>query len=403
MNLLVYPHDLYLGGSETNAIELAAGVRDLGHDVTVVARTGPLMEIIERLGLSFIQLDRPTESLAFRTKVRRLRRVIREGRYDVIHAYEFKACLEAQAALGFLTSPSLLATEMSMVVPRRFPKTVPLIMGTEALGIEAERRGVRRVFTMVPPVDIEKNHPSVDGRDFLKEHDLSDSALKVLVVSRLDRELKREGIERTIDAVAMLSQDFRMQLVVVGSGQCYEYFEERARQVNAEVGRRTVILTGPKTDPRPAYATADVVVGMGHSILRGMAFGKPAIVVGERGFSEIVSPASIDRFRHVGFYSLGSGGDDHSRLREQLAELLASEPRRRELGLFSRGIVRDEHALSAGALKLEEIYRQLGSRRPIDGARLRETADLTFTLARSKARRIRAGMTRLPASQGGAL
>ena len=49
-------------------------------------------------------------------------------------------------------------------------------------------------------------------------------------------------------------------------------------------GRQVVLLTGEIADPRPAYAAADVVVGQGGSALRGMAFGKPLVVVGEGRF-----------------------------------------------------------------------------------------------------------------------
>ena len=54
-------------------------------------------------------------------------------------------------------------------------------------------------------------------------------------------------------------------------------------------GRQVVLLTGEIADPRSAYAAADVVVGQGGSALRGMAFGKPLIVVGEEGFSELLT------------------------------------------------------------------------------------------------------------------
>ena len=41
MRILVYPHDLGIGGSQLNAIELAAAVQRLGHEVIVYGRPGP--------------------------------------------------------------------------------------------------------------------------------------------------------------------------------------------------------------------------------------------------------------------------------------------------------------------------------------------------------------------------
>ncbi len=68
-----------------------------------------------------------------------------------------------------------------------------------------------------------------------------------------------------------------------------------------------MVLTGAMVDPRPAYAAADVVVGMGGSALRGMAFGKAVIVVGERNFAEIFDPDTAERFYDRGIYGLGDG------------------------------------------------------------------------------------------------
>ena len=42
MKVLVYPHDLGMGGSQTNAIELAAAVRQFGVECTVFGRPGTL-------------------------------------------------------------------------------------------------------------------------------------------------------------------------------------------------------------------------------------------------------------------------------------------------------------------------------------------------------------------------
>ena len=49
-------------------------------------------------------------------------------------------------------------------------------------------------------------------------------------------------------------------------------------------------LAGEMLDPRPAYAAADVVLGMGGSALRGMAFGKPLVVQGVRRLLEAAHP-----------------------------------------------------------------------------------------------------------------
>ena len=73
------------------------------------------------------------------------------------------------------------------------------------------------------------------------------------------------------------------------------------------------MLIGAMVDPRPAYAAADVVVGMGGSALRGMAFAKPVIVVGEKNFAEVFDQDTAQGFYDRGIYGLGDGSRATSR------------------------------------------------------------------------------------------
>ncbi|MDF2491460.1 MAG: glycosyltransferase, partial [Microbacterium sp.] len=70
----------------------------------------------------------------------------------------------------------------------------------------------------------------------------------------------------------------------MGDGPARAEIEQRAAAVNAECGEGTVVVTGNLDDPRPAYAAADIALGMGGSALRALAYGAPLIVQGEHGF-----------------------------------------------------------------------------------------------------------------------
>ena len=59
MRLLVYPHDLSIGGSQINAIDLAAGAAAAGHDVSVYGIPGPLVDYITERGLTYIPAPNP--------------------------------------------------------------------------------------------------------------------------------------------------------------------------------------------------------------------------------------------------------------------------------------------------------------------------------------------------------
>jgi glycosyltransferase involved in cell wall biosynthesis len=193
----------------------------------------------------------------------------------------------------------------------------------------------------------------VDPAEFAAEYGLTEPAPTVVIVSRLARSMKQESVERTIDAVAALDgQVPGIRAVVVGGGTAEEDIRARAAKINAEAGRRLIVLTGALTDPRPAYAFADVVAGMGSSVLRGMAYGKPAVVVGERGFSREVTPGTLHVFDHNGFHGVGTGVPEPDPLPGQLLPFLRDEGLRRQTGDWAYRLIQDRFALRtlAGSL-----------------------------------------------------
>ena len=149
-----------------------------------------------------------------------------------------------------------------------------------------------------------------------------------------------------------------VRLVIVGDGQASDAVARRAADVNAAAGRNAILLTGGLADPAPAYAAADIIVGQGGSALRGMAFAKPLVVIGEEGFSELLTPESAPIFLRQGWYGLGPGsfGSGVSALRLAIDSLVNAPELRRELGLFGRRLVEERFSLTHAAQVLEQTY-----------------------------------------------
>jgi glycosyltransferase involved in cell wall biosynthesis len=354
VRVLVYPHTLDVGGSQLNAIELAAAIRDRGHGAVVYGRAGPLLDNVHDLGLPFLEAPearrRPSPTIA-----RHLHEVVRRQRIDVVHTYEWPPTIEAFYGPRLLGNRAVVGTVLSMAVAPFLPSTLPLIVGTAQIAAATPRPGAPTIV-LEPPVDTALNHPGVDGSAFRAAHGLGDGAPVVVIVSRLVPDLKLEGLERTVDAVEVLGDSLPIQLAIVGAGPAHTDLQARADGVNGRLGRRAVVLTGELLDPRPAYAAADLVVGMGSSILRGMAFGKPAIVLGEAGWSEVLTPDTIEIFLWQGFYGLGDGVTDPARLADQIRSVLGDDTRREALAGCALDLVRQRFALDRAGAILEGVY-----------------------------------------------
>jgi glycosyltransferase involved in cell wall biosynthesis len=357
MKVLVYPHVLEIGGSQLNAVELAAGVRDLGHEVVVFGQPGPLTGRIAELGLEFVAAPDPGRRPSAGV-IRALAGLVGQCGFDVLHGYEWTAGLEAYLA-GRLGGAAPFCTVMSMAVAPFLPKDLPLVVGTEQIGAHERELGRALVSVIEPPVDVLHNAvEAVPGlAEFRRRFGLDSGVPTVVSVSRLAAELKLEGLLTAIDLAGELAG--RIRLLVVGDGPARAQVEERAAKANAAAGAGVVVLTGELADPRPAYAVADIALGMGGSALRAMAFGAPLIVQGERGFWELLTPDTLEQFLWAGWYGVGddpAAGPD--RLRGHLLPLLDDPVLRERLGGESRQLAVERFALDRASKLQLDLYTQ---------------------------------------------
>lgn len=358
MRLLVAPHDLGIGGSQINAIDLAAGAAEAGHDVIVYGRPGPLVERIESYGLDFVAA-RPLRYRPAPSRIAQLARLARRRRLDLIHAYEWPPCLDAYYGAHLRGGVPLLCTVLSMSVSPYVPASVPLVMGTEALAEEAARHHRAPVWALEPPVDTEADSPAVDGTPLRRRLGLAESDPLVVTVSRLSLELKLDALVEAIDAVDALAAELPLTLLMVGDGPAAAALRARAARVNRRHGREVVRFAGALADPRPAYAAADLVLGMGGSSLRALAAAKPVIVQGEAGFSKTFAPASREYFLRHGFWGVGDGASNANRLADQVRDLLGDRERRIALGEFGRETVVERFSLARAARLQTGIYETI--------------------------------------------
>lgn len=362
MRVAVYPHTLEIGGSQLNAVELAGAVRDFGCDVVVFGQPGALQGRIEKLGLEFVVAPEPRRRPS-PAVVRALCDLVVRRRIDVVHGYEWTTVLEAYWGPRARLGTPLVATVMSMAVAPFLPHEVPLVVGTEQIADHERSLGRRRVQVIEPPVDVDDNAPGVvdpaELASFRSAHGLHPDDFVLTCVNRLATELKLEGLLAALTAVdALADADPRLRLLIVGDGPARPVIEERAAAVNRRAGRAVVVLTGELPDPRPAYAVADVSLGMGGSALRAMAFGVPLIVQGEQGFWELLTPQTLDRFLWTGWYGVGDDpAQGSARLTEAVSRLRSDAATRAELGQYSRQLAVERFSLRAAAEKQFQIYR----------------------------------------------
>ncbi|TDD70936.1 glycosyltransferase [Jiangella aurantiaca] len=355
--VLVQLDNLELGGAQINAVQLSAAVAEHGYESLLVGPsdtlpTGPsVLDVSADYKVPARAYERPPSLFAH---ARVLSRFARGCGASLVHAFSTSE-RAAYWGAGLLGRRALVRTIYEMSFDPRTHPSIPLVIGTGYLRDElAGRPGGATLVS--PPVDTARDAPGGIGRAaFRRELGLDAETVVLVIVSRLSEEMKARSVEDAINAVERLG-DPRVRLVVVGTGDAAARLRGVAEAVNTRLGRTAVIFTGPLADPRPAYDAADVVLGMGSSAARGLAFGKPLVVLGERGWSAVFREPDVEAIFRNSFWSPAEVTDGAGLLAAHLRVLVGDTAERDRLGTAARAFAEANFGLPAMAERLAGVY-----------------------------------------------
>ena len=151
MKVLVFAHRLEVGGTQVNAIDLAAGLRDRhGFDVLLFATPGPMVQAAEAKGLRFIAAPdaylHPSPA-----RMRALRHLVRAEKPDLVHAWDWWQCIDAYYSVHLPMGIPMVVTDMMMDLTHLLPKQVWTTFGIPEVVDRARAAGWRKVELVSPP------------------------------------------------------------------------------------------------------------------------------------------------------------------------------------------------------------------------------------------------------------
>jgi len=283
---------LDVGGAE---LQLAMLVQRTRHDADVVAlyNAGPVADMIRAAGATVIDLGmtRNTELSA----LLRLRRIIRAGRYDVVHAHLYRSQIYGRPAARLAGTPVVITTEHSIGethIERRkmTPGVRALYLASElfsdatiAVSDVVRERLVRwgvpaGKITVIPNgLDVDQFAFDQDARQRVRaQFGIAPGAYVIGALGRLDF-MKR--VDLTIEAAApMLGEDCK--ILVIGRGED----EARLRAAAGQFGVTDhVIFGGYRADTTSMLSAFDLYVAasaqetFGLSVLEALASGLPVL------------------------------------------------------------------------------------------------------------------------------
>jgi endo-1,4-beta-xylanase/phosphatidylinositol alpha-1,6-mannosyltransferase len=309
-----------MGGIGTYARELAAAATDLGAEVTVVApdygqgaddRFSPF-KIVRFGGGRHRARDLPA-------KIRLVRKLLLDHRYDVIHAVDWPFFIPLKLAQGrhkarcLITLHGTEINELAGSYKRSIVRFLKLFDGWAKVVTNSDftRRLLFERFDVRSPENVvaeplgvssfwgEAARPREQTR---AELGLSEDAIVLVTVARLT---ERKGQLTVIDALRLLSPDIAGRCCYLIVGPTYDGdFTQRIHDAQASSGLDVRIL-GEMADEqvRDIYAASDIfclvggpdrsgrVEGFGLVLLEAGAQGLPAIASATGGVPEVVRDA----------------------------------------------------------------------------------------------------------------
>ncbi|CAH0122847.1 glycosyltransferase family 4 protein [Microbacterium sp. Bi121] len=357
MRVLVILNSLELGGTQINAVDFARTMRGRGIESTLVGprESGGGPSLLDYAAAQVVEVREYDPAHGVMAQARQLHRMADELSADLVHVYGmWGAARPAYWGPARFGRRPWAQTVYEMSVTSVVHRNMPLVVGTEYLVEELEHRPGRTILVS-PPVDLGADSPEVPGAEaFRAEHDLGEGPL-LGIVSRLEPRLKGTALAVAIDSMRVLSAT-GATLFVVGSGEAEGSLRRLAEAVNDIVGRPAVRMLGALADPRPAYAAADIVLGMGGSAARALAFGRPLIVQGEAGWSCLFDEGTARMLARSSYWSPERPERPVEDLVKIAEPLIADRERRVALGALGRDFAVDRFGLDAMSERMAQFY-----------------------------------------------
>ncbi|GAA0589037.1 glycosyltransferase [Actinomadura livida] len=278
------------GGAERQLVLLLRHL-PVACEVATLTRTGTLGAQLRAAGVPVHEIGmRHNRDLA---ALPRLARLIRRGRYDVVHTHLYRACVYGRIAARMAGTPRIVATEHSLGdghiegrVPSRgvrilYRATERLGSATVAVSPTVAARlcgwGVRPGRIVVIPNAIDAAGFAFDAARRAATRRRLGIAPDERIVGAVGRLVPTKRFDLLVEAVAPLRG---VRLLLVGTGPERARLERLARDLGA-TGR--VLFAGGTSDVAGALAAMDVLAApsvqesFGLAVLEGLAAGLPVL------------------------------------------------------------------------------------------------------------------------------
>ena len=313
LKILQITHDLNAGGLQRVVIDLAQGLKRLGHDAHICSLrgSGPLEAEIAERGIPLWSMPWP-KSGSDRWMFLKVHRLLRRNRYDVVHTHNTQPFLDGGLAAMLARVPARVHTDQARAFPDKWKyMALERLMSRtygKVVGVSEHTAGNLRRYEGIDPGRLCVIRNGIDGAWYRAGRDRLD-ALRLRREAGLDgfqrvlglgvRLEEQKGIRYLLEAMpAILARHPHTGLAVAGSGSLERDLRERARALGLADHVR---FLGPYPQLTRFYPLIDVFVlpslweGLPLCLLEAMSLGLPILATRVGGVGDVLEDGRTGR------------------------------------------------------------------------------------------------------------
>lgn len=338
--------------------EILIGLKKMGFDITLMTqKQAAFIEQFEKAGISVIDFH-PTKKISWST-IQFIRKELKAGQYDILHAFNSKAISNGNfAAIGL---PVKVLAYRGVIGgshwlnPNAYLKHLhPRIDGITAVSKAVQSYLQQQIWWN--PKKVKQFYKGQNLEWYQSIQPLPKSAFSLrnedFIVTCIANNRKWKGIRYLIEASKYLPLNLPIHFLLIGRKMDTD---ENLKLINQSPYINNFHLLGYRDDIPSILATSQVYVqpsnknkeGLGKAILEAMSLGVPPIVTNSGGPIEFVENQ---------ISGLVVPQKNHKAIGDAILQLFQNESLRVKLGENAKTVIREKMSIDASILALKEIY-----------------------------------------------
>ncbi len=364
-NILLSLMQLNIGGAETHVVELAKELKRKGFNIIVTSNGGVYVKELEDYGIKHYSVPLQNKNPINMLKAARLlKKIIKDENIDIVHSHAripsfILGKLHKRMKFPFVTTAHwVFNTSYGLkYITDWGEKTVAVSEDIKTYLMDNYHVPEGDINVTINGIDTNKFSPDTDKSRIMKEFNISGDETVITYVSRLD-ESRSLVAKQLIEIVPEIDKAVdKLRVIVVGAGDDFENVKTLAKNVNEQLGREAVTLTGARTDINELIAPCSLFVGVSRAALEAMAAEKPVIIAGNEGYIGLFDESKLKVGIDTNFCCRGCEQSSGALLAKDILDFFKLDDAKQcELGMYGRELIKRDYSVTRMADDSIKVY-----------------------------------------------